>query len=257
MIIELVGSTGAGKSTLARLLQRRNRSLGRVVLADDLVLDRPGRRWIHNPSALNVVADVTVLPSLLGSLGHNGEFIRFALHRIRRHAPSTLARYNYMREVARNIGKQELARRVGATGTVVVDEGAVLTAYHLFVYSNGPFSQADLEDFARLVPLPDRVVYVKAPLKVLVDRALKRPDRRRELAACDRKDVERWIERALDVFEGLAVTPAIRDRLVTVEDGDDSPGRQRAVLTQIEAVINSQDQAVPRGRGPLPTRPGW
>ena len=248
MIIEFVGSSGAGKSTLARMLQGRNGTTGPIILSADLVMDRPGRRWIRNPTAINVVADVTVLPSFLRTVGRKGDFLRFAFHRLNRHAPSTFAKFEYMREIVRNVGMQELARRAEANATIIVDEGPVLTAAHLFVYSDGRFRQADLDDFARLVPLPDRVIYVRAPEEVLVKRAMRRPDRRRELSG-DREEVEHWIARAREVFEGLAVAPAIRDRLLTVEYADDSPDSQRAAVAQIEAFINNQNRTAYPGKG--------
>lgn len=247
MIVEFIGCSGAGKTTLAEMVQHRCVAVSPVISAAELVMDRPGRRWIKHPTAMNLVADVTTLPSFLRALDRNGEFVRFAFRRLRRHAPSRFARYNYMREVARNVGKHELARRADANATVFVDEGAVLTAYHLFVYSDAPVRQADLDHFARLVPLPDRIVHVKAPLDVLMDRAMRRPDRRRELAGDDRRDVERWLARAIEVFEGLTVSPPIRDRILTVDNADGSPDARQALISRIAAFIGhvpATDQAV-------------
>jgi thymidylate kinase len=242
MIVEFMGSSGAGKSTLAKLLRGHNGVTGPIMLSADLVMDHPSRRWIHNPTAINVVADLIALPSFLRTMRRKGDFLRFAFHRLKQHAPSKLAKYNYMREIVRNVGIQELARRAEANATIIVDEGPVTTASHLFVYSDGRFSQADLDNFARLLPLPDRVIYVRAPEEVLVRRAMWRPDRRRELSADDREEVEHWIARARDVFDGLAEAPAIRDRVLAVEYADDSPDNQRAVVAQIVAFINEQNR---------------
>lgn len=255
MIVEFIGSTGAGKTTLIGLLQQRGGTTAPVVSATDLIMDRRGRRWIHHQMAMNVVADVTVFPSFLRTLGRNGDFVRFAFHRLRRHAPSTFLKYNYMRQIVRDVGKHELAKRAGTKATVLVDEGAVLTAYHLFVYSDAPFDRWDLERFARLVPLPDRIVYVRAPLEVLVARAMRRPDRRRELAAHDRDGVERWIVRAQEVFEGLAATHTLRDRILTVDNADGSPEGQEAVVSGIEAFIQGRAPTAPAGTAPASPGP--
>ena len=243
MIVEFIGSSGAGKTTLARMLQRRGGMTRPVMLAADMVMDRPGRRWIHNPKMMNLIADVTALPSFLRASDHDREFVRFAFNRLRRHAPSRFSKFNYMREVVRNVGMYELARGVAEEATILTDEGTVLTAYHLFVYSEAPFNQTDLERFARLVPQPDRVVYVKAPHHVLVDRAMRRPDRRRELATGDRTEVEHWIARAQEVFEGLVVAEPIRDRLLIVDNADSSPDSQEAATARIAAFINEQPPA--------------
>jgi len=251
MIVEFIGSSGAGKTTLIELLQRPGGTTAPVVSAADLIMDRPGRRWIHHPKAVNVVADVTVFPSFLRTLGRNGDFVRFAFHRLRRHAPSTFAKYNYMRQVVRDVGKHELAKRAGASATVLVDEGAVLTAYHLFVYSDAPFDRWDLERFAHLVPLPDRIVYVRAPVDVLVDRAIRRRDRRRELVELGRDDVARWIARAEEVFEGLAATHTLRDRTLTVDNGDGSSEARAAIVSRIAAFIHDRTPTDRAGRAPV------
>jgi thymidylate kinase len=246
MIVEFIGSSGAGKTTLAQMLQRRGDMAHPVVSTVDLVVDRPGRRWIKDPKAINVVADVTALPSFIRGWRHDREFVRFAYHRLRRHAPSTFARFNYLREIVRNVGLHELARRAAGGATILADEGTVLTASHLFVYSDGRLDQAEIERFARLVPLPDRIVYVKAPLDALLERAMRRPDPRRELPADDRRQIEGWIARSQEVFDRLTETPAIRDRLLIVENPSGAPDAQRAAVERIAAFI---DGRAPAGRG--------
>src|SRR3990170_176603 len=250
MIVEFIGASGAGKTTLAGLLRQRGGAAEPVISAADLIMDRPGRRWIKNPRAMNLAADVTVLPSFLRGPDRDRDFVRFAFDRLKRHAPSRFAKYNYLREIVRDIGKHELAKRAGANATVLVDEGAVLTAYHLFVYSDATFHQADLDRFAELVPLPDGIVYVTAPLDVLVDRAMRRPDRRRELASGDRAEVERWLARAAEVFDGLVASPRIRERTLVVDAADDTPTGRAAIVAQIAAFI--QDRTAARDDSPAP-----
>lgn len=240
MIAELIGCTGAGKTTLARLLRDGGGAAHPVVLTSDLIMDRPGLRWIRDPRLANLVADATVLPSFLRALERDRDFVRFASRRLGGHAPSRFAKINYRREVVRNVGRHHLAERVGGDATVLVDEGAVLTAYHLFVYCDAPVEQADLDRFLRLVPMPDRLVYVTAPAALLVDRALRRPDRRRELAAADREAVRRWIARAVDVFDRLVASPAMRDRTLVVGNEDDTPAGRRATVARIAAFLGGR-----------------
>jgi len=245
MIVELIGCSGAGKTTLTGLVRDREGWGVPVVSIDDLIMDRWGVRRIRDPKGRNLVADVTVLPSFLRGLDRNAAFVRFAARRLLRHAPSTFAKVNYLREVVRDVGKHELARRASDGATVLVDEGAVLTAYHLFVYSDAPVDREALDAFAELVPLPDRIVYVTAPLEVLVDRSLRRPDRRRELAAGDRRDLERWIARAVEVFDGLVASPRIRERLLVVDTADGSSDGRAAVATQIARFIGDRAPSGP------------
>ncbi|HEU4355539.1 MAG TPA: AAA family ATPase [Actinomycetota bacterium] len=248
MIVEFVGGSGAGKSTLLEAV--RQRATGRVITSAELVMDRPGRRWVTNPKAVNLVADVTVLPSFLLGPARDRAFVRFAFDRLRRSAPSRFAKVNYLREVVRDVGKHELAARAAADTIVLVDEGAVLTASHLFVYSTGGLERSELERFADLVPLPDRIVYVTAPVPVLVERSMRRPDRRRELARADRAEVERWSARASEVFDRLVAAPRFRDRTLIVDTRDDSPAARREAA---DAVVAFLDGRTPVGGSAEPT----
>ncbi len=253
MIVEFIGCSGAGKTTLAREIERIG-GARRSILATELVVDRPGLRWINDPTAVNLVANVISFPPFLRALGREKDFVAFAFDRLRRHAPSSFAKYNYMLNVVRKIGVHEMARRAASRNTVLIDEGAVLSAYQLFVYSDAPFDQLDLERFARLVPLPDRVVYVRAPLDVLVERAMTRSDPRRELAGRRGNELRRSLERAIALFDGLARTEPIRDRLVTVDMGDESSQTRDAVVREVSRFLSRPVHFPGRTRSDDPER---
>jgi thymidylate kinase len=246
MIVEFIGCSGAGKTTLARELEARIDPPRQVVRAVDLVMDRPGLRWISDPMAINLVADVVSFPSFLRA--RERAFVRFAFDRLRRYAPSTFAKYNYMLNIVRRVGVQHMSRRAALEKTILVDEGVVLSAYQLFVYSDAPFNQADLDRFARLAPMPDQIVYVKAPLELLVERAMRRPDQRRELVGRSRRDVEERLARAVDLFDGLAATPPIRERLLVVEIGDDSVASQEEAVRRVSSFLSEGEKLSGRVR---------
>jgi thymidylate kinase len=247
MIIEFIGATGTGKTTLARGLVRRGIPSRHVRMATDLVTDRLGRRSIDDPHAINLLADVSALPWFLRAFDRDRDFVRFAFDRLWHHAPSTFAKANYSRNIVRKLGMHEMTRRADPRTTFLVDEGTILMAYQLFVYSDRPSTQADLERFVRLVPLPDLVVHVKAPVDVLLRRALTRPDRRRELAPKDPQEVERRISRAVELFDALAEIAPISERLLTVEIADDSPERLDAAVREMAGSLGAAAIA------PLPT----
>lgn len=255
MIVEFIGPTGAGKTTLARALVRRGASARPVRMATDLLTDRPGRRWIRNPHAINVLADVTAFPSFVRALDRDRDFLQFAFDRLKRHAPSTFAKLNYMRNMVRKLGMHEMTKRADPGTTFLVDEGTILTAYQLFVYSDAPFTQPDLKRFGRLVPLPDLIVSVRAPIDVLLKRAMARSDRRRELTQNDEDEVQRWIVRAVDLFDALAEIEPIRDRLMTVEIADDEPESFDAAIFEVERSLAREVvpsiERTPTGRATL------
>ena len=246
MIVEFVGSSGAGKSSLVeRVLESAPQ--GPLVDAWDLVTDRPGRRWAKDPTVRNLVADVVVLPAFASVLRHDRAFTRFAWDRLRHH-PSTVARWNYLLNVERRVGMQAFARRRARGRIVLADEGALLLAYQLFVYTAAPFERADVERFVELVPLPDRVVYVRAPLETLVERSIGRTDRRRELAGDDRAEVERWAVRSVELFDILTATPPILSRLLVV-DNPDGEADLRVAAERVRAFL----RAPATDRAPLPS----
>lgn len=237
MIVEFIGCSGAGKTTLMHAVRECVSVPDSVVTAWDLVIDRPGRRWVTNQPAINLIADATALVPFARCYRSNREFFSFALRRLMAHAPSTFAKLNYTRNVIRKVGIHELAKRRAIDRTVLVDEGTVLIAYQLFVYSPAPYSPADVEQFARLVPAPDLLVHVKAPLPTLANRSMSRSDQRRELKGRDRQQVREFIERADELFDALAATDALRDRVLVVENPDGSPEVRRLVAQRIATGI--------------------
>lgn len=249
-IVEFIGCTGAGKTTLALEIAGGNHTAAPARTWTDLITARPGRRWISDPHAINLLADVVALPAFLRSLDRQREFTRFALDRLSRYALSTFAKLNYSRNLARKLGVHELARRADPSTTLLVDEGTLLIAYQLFVYSQVPVARADIERFVDLVPLPDLVVYVRAPVDVLVRRAVVRPDRRRELARGDWEELRRWIVRAVELFDALAELEPIRSRLCTVEIAEEHPGSLGAAARSVGAWIDESTGAPSRSVRP-------
>jgi hypothetical protein len=68
MIIEFIGSTGAGKTTLIAAVQRRLAQTTEATTAFELVAAPLGLRSVTHPTARNLIQEVAGLPFLLGSL---------------------------------------------------------------------------------------------------------------------------------------------------------------------------------------------
>ena len=206
--------------------------MGAVALPD-LVLDRTGLRHVTHPTAVNVVQEACSLPVLLSSWSHHRAFLDFGVRTLGRYAPSTFERVNGLRGLARRVGMYELARRRAPNRVVLSDEGTVLAAYH-FALSDVELDPRDLARFASLVPRPDWIVHVKAPVPVLVRRAVSRPDRRRQHLGRSRERIERTIRRTVDVFDLVAAAPAATrpgDRRRERRRGPrSSPGARRRAL---------------------------
>lgn len=216
MIVEFIGSTGAGKTTLASEVQRRLANQTQVATSFDLAAAPLGLRRVTHPTVRNLIQDVIALPFFFGALYRQRAFVTLTLKILARESRLSLQKANYLRSIVRKIGMHDLIRRHDHDQIVLVDEGTLLSAYLLFVYTRNTYSHQELERFARLVPLPDLAVYVKAPTDSLVQRSLRRSDARQELRSKDRKVVEEYVGRAVEMFDQLTQAERIRNRVLVV-----------------------------------------
>lgn len=239
MIVELVGPSGAGKSTLARLLRDHLGGPESAMVASDLVMDRPLLRKVHNAQVVNLVQDACALPHLTRTLPRHADLLRLSARVLAAHAPSRLDLVLNTRSVMRRIGMFELARSRSDRPVVLVDEGPALIAYHLFVYSTAEPTDDSLARFADCLPLPDLLVYVRSPLSVLTDRAFSRPDRRRQLAGLTRREAERPLRRALQVFDRLVSTERLQDRTLVVANESASVAALDDVAARLATTVRS------------------
>ena len=259
MIVELIGCTGAGKTTLAHLLREEGIESGRMVATmSDLVLDRPVLRRISNPTLMNLAQEAGGLPFLVWALRRRNEFLSFAALTLVSRAPSVFHKANRLRGVARRVGMYELADRMAKGRIVLSDEGTVLLAY-LFVLTDSDYDIRDVERFARLVPLPEVIVHVRAPVEVLIERAQLRSDRRRQLGGKAPAELERLVRRTVGVFDQLVATPPIRERVIAVDNNDDDPAGRLRLVEDLAARVRERMSAGVERRPfsqPLRSEPG-
>jgi len=246
VIVELIGCDGAGKTTLSRMLGAHVLLEDRAVTMSDLILDRRVLRGITHPTAVNVAQEVGSLPFLLRAQRRRRAYLAFTMRMHARYAPSTYHRLNGMRGIARRVGMYELARSRAADRIVLSDEGTVLSAY-LFGLSDVELDRSDVERFAELVPPPDRIVYVRAPIASLVQRALSRPDRRPQHAGKSRNEVERTIRRTVEVFDLVADASPLRGRVLVVDNEDGEWDRIHELAVELASELRAS--APPTGVG--------
>jgi hypothetical protein len=222
MIVEFVGSTGAGKTTLASAVRERLKASTDVTTSFELLAAPLGLQRLQNPTLRNLVQEFVGLPFLVSSFRRHRAFVRFALTMIARQESPSLHILNYLRSLERSLGVHEALRRRRLNRVVLVDEGTLLAAHNVFVYATAPCAPKDIVTYGTLVPLPDVVVHVRAPLDSLIARALARKDPPRELKSRNRVLITTYAARAAAMFEQLVRVETIRDRVITVDHEDGS-----------------------------------
>lgn len=91
--------------------------------------------------------------------------------------------------------------------------------------------------FASLVPLPELVVCIRAPVDRLVQRSLNRNDVRREMRSKNKKLVEKYVSRAANMFDQLIHTREIRDRVLIVANPASKDGEPDVTADHIARFI--------------------
>lgn len=246
MIVELIGCAGAGKTTLRRMLCEDVVQGRTFVAMPDLVRDRPFVRRIEHPTAVNVIQEVAGLPYFVGSWRKEREFVALARHLFRRPSVSTFDRLNGLRGIVRKLGMYELATKRARGKLVVSDEGTILSAYNVLVATNLELDRRWVDRFLELVPLPEKVVYVKVPIATLIERATSRPDPRRQHIGRSRAEIEHDIRRTVELFDLVAASPRVQDRLLVVENDDAGFSERRRL------VLALADWLEPHSAGQVP-----
>jgi hypothetical protein len=143
VLVELIGPTGAGKSTLATLLCGHLGGPATATTATDLVMDRPLLRRVHHEQVANLVQDVRGLPHLARTLPRQAEVLRLSARLLLEHAPSRLDLLLNARSVMRRIGMFELARAKAGGRVVLLD---------IFLHHEPAKRVADHDGRARQLP---------------------------------------------------------------------------------------------------------
>ena len=236
MIVEFIGCTGAGKTTLIKRVQRSLAKSAEVTTPFDLVAAPLGWRGVTHTTARNVFQEFVGLPFFLSSMHRHRAFILFTLKMLARQAKFNIFTLNILRSLERKLGNYEIIRRLERDRVILVDEGTVLAAHNLFVYSEAFYTQEEIATFADLAPLPDVIVYIKAPVDILLKRALQRPDPPREMKSQSPAMLELYINRAVTMFEQLTQAEKIHSRLLEVENND-LDGRLETAVNRITEFV--------------------
>lgn len=233
MIVEFIGSTGAGKTTLFRKVRSRLADNAPVAEASDLVFDRTGLPKISDPTLQNLLGDVVAFNFLIRSMRCHKVFLRFVVETLWSHSRLSFPTVNSLRHIIRTIGIHELIRRREGGRIVLVDEGTVVAAHNLFILAATVFGPEHIARFANLAPLPDMVICVKAPVDHIVRRTVERSDPPRQMRVKDLGVIERYACQASELFEQIVESAQIRNRVLVVENSAGGCDEQAVLADRI------------------------
>lgn len=236
MIVEFVGSTGAGKTSLISKIHRKLAQTNVVTTPFDLIAAPLGLSRIKHPTAQNLIQELVAFPFFLGSFKRYRKFLAHTIRTFSHDTKFSLHKINNLRSLERKIGLYEITQRYNRDRIILVDEGPILAA-HMFVFASSLVNASEIATFAALLPLPDLIVYIKAPVEVLVRRALQRPDPPREMGSKDPDMTEKFVRGATAVFDRLMEAERIQSRLLIVDNPDLTDEEHDGVVDKVCASI--------------------
>ena len=216
--LEIVGCTGAGKSTLAARITEVARAEGiDLLLGDEFALDQLGLRQLQSRWLRTVCIHFVAFCGCVVNGWRHVQFVWFT-YRVLRHAKiPRRQQWNQLRKALKQLGRYEVIRSLRNHTPVLVDEGTVHTAHNLFVHVAGEFNEELVGQFALLVPLPDVVIYVRLREDMLVERTLDRGHPR--IPNPTPQSVARFVRRAVGAFDKISRHERIAPRTLVIQDG--------------------------------------
>lgn len=236
-MVEFMGSTGAGKTTLITEVRRKLAETAVVTTSFERVAAPLRLQAVTYPTAQNLIQEAVGLPFFVLSLYRHRAFIAFTLRMLARHGKFTFYTLNYLRSLERTIGVYEIIRRYERDRIVLVDQGTILPAHNVFVYTDALYSTQDIARFAALVPLPDLIVYVRAPVDAAIRRSCQRTDPPREMRSKNPEQVEIYVNRAKAMFEQLIQAERIRSRMLIADNPQSADKARHRLVEAITAFI--------------------
>lgn len=212
MLVELIGCTSAGKSTLTKTVAKRAQQQGIPFSTSyDFVLAHYGLGWVKPHAIRMALLNNLAIWRCVRSAGRHWGLLRFVfgvLHSM----PSTVSRRERLkiaRITLRNLGIHEIITQADTTDRVILaDEGTLQVVHYLFVHLQTPPASDQLAAYLQRAPLPDLALYYRQSAALLIERTMRRGHKR--IPQRTPEKVERFINHAVQVFEQVVAEPTIR-----------------------------------------------
>jgi hypothetical protein len=262
MIIELLGSPGAGKTTFARALAVRLEEGGHAV--ELLLSHRPAERQnagsagatqpMHGPAtavASRVIRPVTELFSMVFHPSASSLDVRAALELVMALRPKS---WVWLIRQGQYILRLSRARRVASrTNTIVVfDQGFIQAVSSLALLGRAP-NETQVARALDLAPKPDLLIRLDAPYELLEARLRERENRQSVIERLFELDLGRSLESG-SIIDHMCAMLRMRGQSVVDAFSIDRQSLHDSV-EQIARRIDQKSHA-PAGSRDHPDRPG-
>jgi hypothetical protein len=239
IVVELTGSTGAGKSSLAtRLMQRLAERGVPAVTSDQFVCRCYGLhlQWVRWPVVMSLMVDLLAAPWCLRFVFRQPALCWFMARIVWRDLESPLFRLNVVRNIAKRLGTLEmLARHQCSDEIVLLDEGLVHQAHSLFVHPSRQPRPEEVARFVHAIPMPDLLVLVEGSTCDLVQRTVRRGHPR--LGGDRALQVRPFIQQAQAVLRRVAGLAAQRTEMTVVLNTASDDASRDAALDPLVAKL--------------------
>lgn len=219
VVVEFIGSTGSGKTTVINKVYHRLKKTSKVTTSIELATDMVGFRGLKHPTLQNLVMEFISFPVFIFTLYKHNNFLRQTIKIFWRTTGFSIQTIHNLRSMVRKIGMYEITKRFGNYQFILVDEGPILAA-HMFVPAGNTYTAEEITRFADLLPLPDLIVYIRASVDTIIKRTLERADPPREVEINNQPKMEEYIKRTVALFDQLTQAENLRPRLLIVESLD-------------------------------------
>ncbi len=222
LIVEFTGVTGVGKSTLIAAVQEVLSGEGFAVAEAQAALRSCyGCEWGGYPILQKLAAHLWALPPFLqyAATGEGRQLARLVWRLIARDAGDFLSAVRLARNFMKRVGVHRLLQDPTLRRRfdyLLCDEGIVHTAHNLFVHVRAAPRHKEIERFVTLLPLPDVVIWITAPLRQSLAVTLQRGHPR---VAANPAAAQAFVEHGRATFEVVGASPAIQNRLLQIDNG--------------------------------------
>jgi thymidylate kinase len=260
LVVEFIGVTGAGKSTLIAAVLRSLASHGvRAELAEQVILSRHRLAW----AGTGKLSSALVLALSLVPFG--GYFLTRRGSRLSRLGCYCIAQgmnnvwvgahllRNFVKRVGSHLLLKELLDETSDCDLVIWDEGPVHAAHNLFVHGGVQPKADQIMEFGGLVPRPDLLVWVTAPTAQSAKVVLQRGHSR---VVPTGPAAQTFAEHGQRTFEVLSSVPALKEMIYRFDNSAQSNGHLDETVAARASMLSDflveqlqQANALPPRRG--------